>query len=611
MVAGKKQILEISEQGLKLGGEKFYLASGDVHYFRIMPEDWERRLFLARDFGLTAIQTYVPWHLHEPHPGTFDFSGRLDLKRFLELADRMGLKVMLRPAPYICSECDFGGLPSWLLKNKDIHVRCMDKEYMAAVEKYYERLTKEFVPMLSTNGGPIIAVAIENEYGSSGDDKEYLWELTKILVRNGVDVPLYTTDGELNIHLTNGTLPGCWAGVNFRAMPQFCKNALDKLKKFKPEFPLFVGEFWSGRSAHWGYGFHHLDPVETAKAYKYCLERGAYVNFYMFSGGTNFGFTSGGIMGGQFEKKPGDERKFATHLTSYDVDALVSEDGTPKEKYFLCRDVLDEYRNKPKRPHIAPNHPTQSILGISLNQIAFLLENKEEASVKCVESVGPYSMEDLDQNFGYVLYSAEVPGSDADALLRFESMNDRANIYMDGKYITTYMRDRKMNDAVVHIPKEGAKLDILVENLGRHQIGICLRERKGILGEVALVGNLYHWTNWSMPLENLDRLRYRELQKDEKPDCLPVFLKGTFQAQPGIDTYVDMHGFGHGNVWINGFNLGRYWNIGPQMTLYLPGSLLKEKDNVIEILDTEYTGEKKHIDLIDHSILEGDGKEDF
>ena len=606
-------ILEYSRDGFRLSGDDFYLASGDIHYFRIHPSDWKRRLLLAKDFGLTAIQTYVPWHLCEPERGRFDFyggAGELDLRAFLELADSMGLKVLLRPAPYICSECDMGGLPSWLMQNKDIGLRCCDEDYLKAVRKYYKRLCKEFRPYISTNGGPVIAVALDNEYGGYANDTLYLATLKEIFEKNGINVPFYTTDGYSSMMLVNGSLDGCFAGINFRSTPDETAKAVDLTVDHFPDCPPFVGEFWSGRSVMWGETYKKRNPQETADAYKVALNKGAFVNFYMFAGGTNFGFTSGSVYGSPFARIP--DKKYPRHLsytTSYDCDALIGEDGNPTEKYFLCRDVLDEFLGKPKREHTFQKKAVQTV-DIKLTQGAALFDNIDRLAVKIEKSLSPMTMEKLGQSFGYVYYTTELRGKNSRTWLSLEdSVRDRATVYFDGKFVGTYMTDAENEQISLTVPSEKTELGLLVENMGRRNNSAAYCDHKGMISST-VTGNMknsYYWTQKSLPLNNLSVIEYKDIENISSNENMPVFLRGTFDAKAGVDTYLLTDGFTHGNIWINGFNIGRYWNIGPQRTLLVPGGLLKEKDNIIEIFDTEYTGKTEIIGTGEH-LLETAGE---
>jgi Beta-galactosidase len=591
-------ILGFSKEKLMLDGKEFYLAFGDMQYFRVLPGGWKRRLELMKDFGLTALQTYVPWNMHEPKKGEFNFDGMLNLEAFLLLAEEVGLKVMLRPSPYICAEWDFGGLPSWLLKNPNIELRCSDPEYLSHVKTYYERLCKEFVPHLSTNGGPIIAVAIENEYGSYGNDKAYLNFIKDELIENGVDVPFYTTDGYAKNALKNGTLPGIWKGVNYRIESE---DAIGALREFQTDKPAMIGEYWSGRGMHWGEIFNYREVEPIAKGYKEALCLGGYLSFYMFCGGTNFGFMNGANFGVSFTPGNEDVAKYISGLTSYDVDALVSENGVPTKKYYACRRELDKYLKKIVREDNPPEYKTQIIENVKLTKSASLFGNIENISTNIVISPTVKTMEDLGQDYGFILYSTFVEGPNVgEQALFIDGLHDRATIYVDGKYTGTYMRDRKCEPIKITVPDNGIRLDILVENLGRINYGTSLKDRKGILGGVRLdYGYLYRWTIYTLPMIDLSKLYY-----DGKiTNGTPAFYSGTFSAEKGTDSFLYMKDWKKGCVWINGFNLGRYWEIGPQETLYVPGEILKEY-NTIEIFEIHHSNDSKTISFIGEHILE-------
>ena len=598
----QKQILTYDNQKFYLNGEEFYLAVGDIHYFRIHPSDWEHRLNLAKDFGLTAIQVYVPWHQHEREKGIFDFSGILDLAAFLETAQKVGLKVMLRPGPYICSELDLGGMPAWLLRDKEMKLRCSYPAFLSAVNDYFKVLCKVFVPYLSTNGGPIIAVCIENEYGTYGNDKVYLKSLRKMFEDNGVDAPFYTTDGAVRAMIYNGTTDDAFVGLNFRARMEECKNPLNAFDNLLSEYPKFVGEFWSGRSQHWTKEFSYRNPKETADAYKLMLQNGAYVSFYMFSGGTNFGFTSGAVFGHSYNDDYSLPSKYLPFATSYDCDALVSEDGNPTEKYFLCRDILDEHFGREKRPHTYDKKPTQAF-EVALTESADLFENLDNLAVLEKESLEPLTMEELNQNFGYVLYNTKVLAGNYQGPLNLSYVNDKANVFVNGEYKGEYLRGGDNKTIMLTNDEKGMDVNILVENLGRYSNHKTYTEKKGIVGNVSLYSNWFNWKQWSLPMDNISKLEYKHIGNEK--ENMPMFLKGKFDAKAGVDTFLLTDGFSHGNVWINGFNIGRYWDKGPSRTLYVPGGLLKETDNVIEIFDVKYDGKKQTVSFVDYSILEG------
>ena len=608
--------LEINKDGLKLDGKEFYLASGDMHYFRFLKAGWKRRLQLMKDFGLTAVQTYVPWNMHEPEEGEFHFEDNLDIAAFLKLCDDMGLKVMFRPSPYICSEWDWGGLPYWLMKKPGLCIRTTDEQYMMCVRRYYERLSREFLPYLSTNGGPIIAVAVENEYGSFGDDKQYIKAVGNLLTEIGVDVPLFTANGAEPFKMIAGSRKEYWTGVDLHALTPEIKEAC---KKYQPDKPIYIGEFWGGRSQQWGFRFARQTAEEVAEKYRLLLEEGAYVNFYMFCGGTNFGFQNGALEGKNADGGSAASNRYIPFATSYDVDALVTEYGAPTEKYEACKQVLKSYLEKRHIPHTATpviqyEHKAQTISQVALPVSADLLDNREVLAAGIKRSGSPLTMEMMNQAYGFILYTTHVDYTDELVReLRICGLHDRATVYGNGDYLGSCMRDREDTPIRFKVPEDGLTLDILVESLGRINYGQeMLFDHKGICKYVRLElvdenGEIYPWnytiktgwTNYSLPLKNLSGL---DVSKKAKPDR-PAFFSGSFRAKPHIDTFLDMRGWKKGTVWINGFSLGRYWDIGPQGTLYVPGELL-QSDNTICVLELHRPNDSRTVSFVDTPMLD-------
>ncbi len=602
-----KQLLKIKEDGFYLDEEKFEILSGDIHYFRIYPTEWKRHLLLAKDFGLNTIQTYVPWNLHEPRKGQFDFGCHLDLCAFLDMAAEMGFRVLLRPSPFICSECDFGGLPGWLWQ-EELTIRCYDERYLKHVAEYYDVLIPKILPYLSTNGGPIIMVGIENEYGGAGYDKQYLKALADMLTDRGVGVPLYTTDNSFGA-LQMGSLPDTFRASNFRSLYGNATAFYDYSKKHFPQFPFFVGELWSGRAMYWGTGYHKRNPMETVEAYAECLEKGS-VNFYMFSGGTNFGFFSGGLIDRAYEEGEDVPLHYIAHMTSYDEDALVSENGLPTEKYYLCRNVLLKHQGKPERydRDLPFEYETQSIQ-IKLTEAARLFDNLDTLTERKVWSKWLPTMEDMKQETGFMLYSTEVEGwaECGKKALTIVDVSDRATVYNDEIYAGKVERDRENEAVLIDGTDRTMHIDMLVESLARINGGKQIhQDKKGILGYVTYdCAKIYGYTVRSLPMKDLSGVVYQPLKNLDFRDNDPMFFKGYFNAKPGCDTFLDMRGWGRGFVCINGFNIGRFWEIGPQYTLYIPGGLLKEKDNEIVIFDVNRVEKPQFIDTIEEHILEG------
>ena len=615
--------LEFRDGKLFLGDKEFYLASGDMHYFRILKGGWKRRLQLMKAFGLTAVQTYVPWNLHEPEKGSFDFNGRLDLRAFLEMCAEAGLYVLLRPSPYICSECDFGGLPYWLLKEQDMCPRTTDEIFIKHLREYYERLFKEFIPMLSTNGGPIIAVALENEYGSFGMDLEYLRTTERMYRELGVDVPLYTAGGPDLYKQTFGGFPEIWSGLDLR---NNVSSAITEWRKFQSNYPPLISEFWGGCAQQWGGVFPRQKPETVANNYREALQAGAYVNFYMFCGGTNFGFFNGALNGTFRADVKGAKSRYIPFLTSYDTDALIDESGNPTEKYMRCREVLAGYRGVSVNDLPAVPSPTkaQEIGSVKWEGSCCLFDESVLSAVtkKSVRSGNVRTMESLGQDYGWILYTTYIKRTDPETvfILNIDGLHDRADIYCGGKLTGTYYRDRENARVEFKVTEPFMRLDILVENMGRINYGYdMLNERKGILGTVRLdvrrpngtfMYNRGIVTNWecrTLPM------RYDAVAgvvsagegkcKDSYPE--PRFFRGTFKAEAGVDSYLYFHvnGMTKGSVWINGFNIGRYWNIGPQDTLYVPGEILKA-NNTIEVFELYSDGTLPEIVFKTHAELD-------
>lgn len=583
----------LKSDGLYLNDEKFFLLSGDFHYFRTIPDGWERRLRLMKDFGLTAVTTYVAWNVHEPQQGNFNFDGYADLGKFLSLADKVGLKVVLRCAPYMCAEWEMGGLPAWLLKNRQLCLRSSDPDFIKPFTEYAKKLAEIVRPYLFTNGGPIILVGIENEYGSFGNDKDYLLYTMKLYREIGFDVPFISANGSDPFKYINGTIEGNWNGGDASANESGLQT-LYEIKELQPNYPPMAGEAWCGQIMFWGTNFYfNSDIEENCKYFKKALELGAAVNFYMFVGGTNFAFYSGAIMR---DKK----HIYSPCMTSYDYDAPISEAGIPREKYFALRDVLDEFLGKPKRKHTLPNIEFQTVEKISFTEVAPFLDNAENIAEKTVFKHRTVCMEDLDQNFGFILYSTFVNYTDDRVRhLIIEGLHDRATVYFNNNYIGTVMRDTPQPDITFTVPKNGGTLQILVENTGRIDYGYGIYDYKGILNCVRYeiensdgtylhnFANVMGYKTSTLPLNDLSGVKYG---KHSLTKNLPYFYRGTFKAKAGIDTFIDTRKLNKGVIFINGFNLGRFWNVGPQYSLYVPGSILKE-DNVIEILELYSTGE--------------------
>jgi beta-galactosidase len=567
-------IFTIQGNDFTLDSQPFRVLSGALHYFRIPRAYWDDRLYKARAMGLNTVETYVAWNLHEPRPGEFHFEDNLDIAAFIETAARHDLKVIFRPGPYICSEWEFGGLPAWLLKDPQMRVRCAYPPYLQAVDRFFDALIPRVAPLQITRGGPVIMVQIENEYGSYGNDKIYLAHLRDALRRNGIDTLLFTSDGESGRLLLAGTLDGIHATVNFGFGPE---RAFRNLRAFQAQGPIMCTEFWDGWFDHWG-ELHQIRPAWLiANIYNRMLKAGASVNFYMWHGGTNFGFMNGA---NAFFNH------YAPDVTSYDYDAPLSEAGDLTKKYFALRKVIGKYAPLPNLPLPAPA-PKLNLGPVNITGGISLWDALPALSTP-VRLTSPEPMEYLDQDYGFILYRAHLRGPQA-GKLSINGLRDRAQIFVNGSPLGVLQRNKPNQKLDLRVPREGAQLDILVENQGRVNFGPLLLDRKGILGGV-LIGwqYIFDWEAFCLPLNDLAGLNFSDLSA---PLAGPAFYRGTFTVDKPLDTFLALPGWTKGVVWVNGFNLGRYWKVGPQKTFYVPAPVLKQGEN--ELVIFEQHGTKK------------------
>ena len=553
--------------------QPFTILSGAMHYFRIPPAYWEDRLRKLKACGFNTVETYVAWNLHERREGVFDFSGGLDILRYIETAERLGLKVIVRPGPYICAEWEFGGLPSWLLAYPDVSLRCNDPRYLEKVRPYYRELLSRIAPHQCTRGGGVIMVQVENEYGSYGDDKEYLGKVAAIYREYGLDCLLFTSDGPTYGMLSGGTLDDCLCVANFGSRSE---SAFDLLSDFRPNQPLMCGEFWCGWFDHWGEEHHTRTADDTVAEMQKMLARGASLNFYMFHGGTNFGFTNGANhMKGVY----------LPTVTSYDYCAPLSEAGDLTPTYYAVREVLTAFNGK--SCDLPVENTKKAAYGrVTLTESADLFDNLGIGRV--TESAAPLSMEQVGQDFGYILYSSTVNGPCEERPLELEHVHDRAHVYLNGKYAGLRERSGRRDEIKIRLAKgESVRLDILVENCGRVNYGTKLFDKKGIFNNIRLADrNHFGWKMTSLTMDDLSGVAYQE---GASFTGHPAFLRGRFTvADTPADTFLRLDGFKKGFVTVNGFNLGRYWNEkGPQKTLFVPAPILREGENEIVVFETD------------------------
>lgn len=563
-------------------GKPIKLISGAVHYFRNLPETWPDIFEKLRAMGCNCVETYCAWNMHEPKPGTFDFTGRLDIVRFIKEAEKAGLMVIVRPGPYICAEWEFGGLPWWIQREEGLEIRCRNEVYIRYFDRYLDELLGRVRPLLCTNGGPVILLQCENEYGYYGDDREYLSYLRDGYRRRGIDVPLFTSDGGSEDSLLDGTVEGCLPTLNFGSRVEENFKVHDQLF---PNCPKVCMEMWDGWFDAWGDEKHHTtDPQVYAGVVRDMLKKGS-LNIYMFIGGTNFGFTSGA---NHYEK-------FAPDVTSYDYDALLTECGDVTEKYKAVREVIREATGK-ELPPIPKDREKKAYGKVALTRSAGLLSNLDALSSP-IHSDVPRAMEEYGIGYGYIAYRTVLNRDYRDAKLSFESLGDRAQVLVNGKLQgIAYLNDSL---EVTVNAKKGDVLTILVENMGRANFGPKMMRKKGLPGRV-LLGEKIHfsWDVYPLPMTDLSGLSFGGDEAEA-----PAFYEGTFTVEEPADTFLRTDSFKKGFVVLNGFNLGRYWEVGPQKTLYVPGPLLKKGENTLLLFESDGRKGEAEVEFVDRPEL--------
>lgn len=548
-------------------GKPIKIISGAVHYFRNMPDTWSDIFKKMKAMGCNCVETYCAWNMHEKHKGEYDFTGNLDIASFIKAAEKEGLMVIVRPGPYICAEWEFGGLPWWIQTDENMEIRCSNKAYIERFDKYLDELFSQVRPLLSTNGGPVIMMQIENEYGYYGDDREYLAYLRQAYIKRGIDVPLFTSDGTSKANLLDGSVEGCFSTLNFGSRVEENFKAHDELY---PDAPKMCMEMWNGWFDAWGDEKHHTTSAEDyAKVVDDMLNKGS-LNMYMFIGGTNFGFTSGA---NHYEK-------FAPDVTSYDYDALLTECGDVTEKYYAVRNVIQKHIDY-SLPDVPKNRDKKAYGKVKLDECTGLFSNLEKLSVS-VHSDVPKPMESYGNGYGYIAYKTQLHRDYDNVTLSFESIGDRAQIYINKVLVDILYINDKLETKIT--AKKGDILTVLCENMGRANFGSKMMRKKGIAGRCLIDSKIHFgWDVYTLPMDNLDALSFDGRVPEEKS----VFYKGKLIIDEVKDTFLKLDNFTKGFVTINGFNIGRYWEIGPQKTLYVPSSILKSGENEIILFESD------------------------
>lgn len=567
----EKHTFSIGDKTFLLDGKPFLIKAAEMHYTRIPAEYWEHRIQMCKALGMNTICIYAFWNIHEQKEGEFDFKGQNDIAAFCRLAQKHGMYIMLRPGPYVCSEWEMGGLPWWLLKKKDIKLRTNDAYFLERTKLFMNEIGKELADLQVSRGGNIIMVQVENEYGAYATDKEYIANIRDIVKGAGfTDVPLFQCDWSSTFQ-RNGLDDLVWT-INFGTGANIDAQ-FKKLQEARPNAPLMCSEFWSGWFDHWGRKHETRDAETMVSGIKDMLDRHISFSLYMTHGGTTFGHWGGA-----------NSPAYSAMCSSYDYDAPISEAGWATPKYYKLREMMQYADSAQVIPDVPAAYPVIEIPEFELKEVAPLFDNLPEP--KLSEDIKP--MEQFDQGWGTILYRTSLPEVKEGTTLLIDEVHDWAQVYADGKLLGRLDRRRGQNSLVLPSLQKGTRLDILVEAMGRVNFDVAIHDRKGITNKVELLTEtdkkeLKNWEVYSFPVD-YDFAESKKYAEGEKLDA-PAYYRATFELDRVGDVFLDMQTWGKGMVWVNGKAMGRFWKIGPQQTLFMPGCWLKKGKNEIIVLD--------------------------
>ena len=595
--AQKKHTFEIKNGQFLYDGQATQIHSGEMHYARIPQEYWRNCLKMMKAMGLNTVATYVFWNYHNISPGVWDFkTGNRNLTEFIKTAEEEGLFVILRPGPYACAEWEFGGYPWWLQKNKDLVIRANNKPFLDSCKIYINKLAEQVNHLQVSKGGPIIMTQVENEFGSYvsqrkdislEEHKKYNSSIKKFLTDAGFEGPFFTSDGTWLFE--GGAIAGALPTANG-------EGNIDNLKKAVGQYnngqgPYMVAEFYPGWLDHWGEPFVRVGADQIAKQTELYLKNNVHFNFYMVHGGTNFGFTAGANYNEDHDIQP--------DITSYDYDAPISEAGWVTPKYTAIRDLLKKYA-KYSIPAVPAQIPVITIPAIQLSKTVDLFDLKND--IKSVINDTPLSFEDLNQGYGYVLYSKRF-NQPVQGKLQVKGLRDYATVYVNGRKVGELNRQANKYEMNIQVPFNGT-LELLVENMGRINYGAdIINNTKGIISPVMISGFEItgDWNMYKLPFDKVpDLTKYNVKNKEGKP----TLYAGAFDLKQTGDAFLDMQVWGKGIVFVNGHNLGRYWKVGPQKTLYVPGCWLKKGKNEVVVFEQQNDVLQKELKTAVKPILE-------
>ena len=585
---------EIKEE-FYLDGKPFKILSGAIQYFRLHPDQWRDTLYNLKALGFNTVETYIPWALHEPQEGQFQAEGMLDFEAYFKLVEEMGLYLIVRPTPYICAEFDFGGLPAWLLRYPSMRLRVNHPLFLEKVSHFYDWLFPKLLPYQSDQGGPILMMQVENEYGSYAEDKAYMRSIAQMMKVRGVTVPLFTSDGTWIEALESGTWieDDIFVTGNFGSQP---KENTDNLRAFMERYgkkwPLMCTEFWDGWFSRWSEEIVRREAEDLAKDVKEMLQLGS-MNLFLLRGGTNFGFISG---------CSARKTKDLPQITSYDFDAPITEWGQPTEKYYAVQRVTHEVF--PELEQMEPiSRQAKAYGSFPLLGTANLLDVAADITEEILLDY-PQPMEQIGQNHGYILYRSDIKNQYHEERLKALETHDRCHFYINQEHLATQYREEIGDEMLFSADTERIQIDVLVENMGRVNYGYKLgapSQSKGVKGGIMI--NHQFRKGWKHYALKFDQEMLAKLDCYSAPPervKTPTFYRFEAKLDDIADTFIDCSKYGKGCISVNGFNLGRYWNEGPIHYLYVPSGLLKEKNEFI-VFETENV-KIEELTLLDHPV---------
>lgn len=578
-------------------GKPTAIYSGEMHYERVPAPYWRHRLKMMKAMGLNAVATYVFWNFHEVAPGKWDWTtDEHNLRKFVQTAQEEDMLVILRPGPYCCAEWEYGGYPWWLQQQEGLVVRCYNQPFLDACRTYVNQLADQVRDLQITHGGPIVMVQAENEFGSYvsqrpdiplEEHKRYSAAIRQTLIDAGFDIPMFTSDGSWLFE--GGAIEGALPTANGEDNVENLKKVVDAYHGGKG--PYMVAEFYPGWLDHWNEPFVRVPAENTIRQTQKYLDNGVNFNFYMVHGGTNFGFWAGANYNTETNIQP--------DLTSYDYDAPISEAGWATEKYMGIRELMKKYV-KHELPEVPERIPVIKLPEVYFDKTVDVLPVLERQTPVTADE--PMNFEDLGQGFGYVLYRRHF-NQPISGVMRVPGIADFATVYVDGKKVGELNRVLDYDSLLIDIPFNST-LDILVENLGRINYGARIVENhKGITQPITIGGSRIsgNWNMYGLPLSQMPAVD--ALPEGYKTGC-PVYYRAKFTLDKVGDTFLDMEKWGKGIVFVNGHNLGRYWKVGPQQTLYLPGCWLKEGENEVVVFEQLNDHRKYSLSSVTEPVLE-------